>query len=144
MGTSVLETLLANPGLYAGTGTDAEDGTVFIARIQVTALPNGAAVSLDYEARHAGNLAQWAEHSVLARNYQGELLLISSHRASPAIVTLREEKPGWFVNDPATYQFPMAIRCQVEEPGSLRYEWWYSMPGQPLQRHDDTLVKLLS
>ncbi|HZU73131.1 MAG TPA: hypothetical protein VE990_10230 [Acidimicrobiales bacterium] len=143
MALPILETLLSHPGLYVGTGTDAEDGTVFIARIRVTALPNKAAVSLDYEARHAGNLTQWAEHAVLARDFQGELLLITSHQANPAIVVLKEEKPGWFVNDPSSYLFPMAIRCESEEPGTLRYEWWYSMPGKPVERHDDTVVKLV-
>ena len=140
----LLETLLAHPGLYAGTGRDVGDGTVFIARMQVTALPNKAAVTIDYEARHAGNLNQWSEHAVLARNYQGELQLVSAHKASPAIVVLKEEKPGWFANDPSTYQFPMAIRCEVEEIGSLRYEWWYSMPGKPVEQHDDTVARLLT
>ncbi len=110
----------------------------------MTVLPNRAAVSLHYEARHAGNLSQLAEHAVLARNYQGELRLVSSDRASTAIVVLKEEKPGWFANDPSPYQVPMAIRCEVEEVGSLRYEWWSSMPGKPVERHDDTVVKLLS
>ena len=38
----------------------------------------------------------------------------------------------------------MAIRCEVEEVGSLRYERRTSTPGKPVERHDDTVVKLLS
>ena len=32
-------------------------------------------------------------------------------------MVLKEEKPGWFANDPSPYQVPMAIRCEVEEVG---------------------------
>jgi hypothetical protein len=69
---SVLATLLANPGLYTGTGTQ-HDGTVSVARIMVSRLPNDASVSLDYEARHAGNPNQWVEHAVLGRLFGKDL-----------------------------------------------------------------------
>jgi hypothetical protein len=142
MTAPLLKTLLANPGLYVGLGTG-HDGTVTVARIAVTVLPSGRAVSFDYEARHPANPLQHSEHSILGYSPSGELMLISSNPPDESLSILRETEPGWFLNDPTASKFPIGIRIECDEPGVLRYDWWYSMPGQPLERHDDTVVRLL-
>ena len=141
---SVLDTLLANPGLYAGTGTQ-HDGTVSVARIMVARLPNKASVAIHYEARHAGNPNQWVEHAILGRFLGRGLVLITSCPPDESLCVLRPhpDDESFFVNDPAESKFPAGIRIECDEPGRLRYDWWYSMPGNPLERHDDTTVQLV-
>lgn len=141
---SVLETLLANPGLYTGTSTE-HDGSVSVARIVISPLPNRASVSIDYEARHAANPNQWVEHAILGRDLGGALVLITSCPPDESLLVLRPnpDDESFFVNDPAASKFPAGIRVECAQPGALRYDWWYSMPGKPLERHDDTTVQLV-
>lgn len=140
----LLDTLLANPGLYIGIGTEPDDGSMTVARIVVTPLPNRASVAIDYEARHPANPTQWSEHAILGSTHDGKLMLISSNEADNTLTFLYEDTPGFFVNRPDEARFPIGIRMEVEEPGVLRYDWWYSMPGQPLVQHDDTVVRRVS
>ena len=141
---SVLETLLANTGLYTGTSTE-HDGSVSVARIMVSRLPNRASVAIDYEARHAENPNQWVEHAVLGRDFGGGLVLVTSCPPDESLLILRPhmDDASFFVNNPSESKFPAGIRVECEKPGLLRYDWWYSMPGKPLERHDDTTVQLV-
>jgi hypothetical protein len=141
----LLDRLLAAPGLYVGVGRGLPEpgpGTPWLARIVVTALPGGEAVSLDYEARSPVNLRQHAEHSVLGRSAEG-LTLVMAHVHAPSLTILREEEPGRFVDREGTSPFPIEIHMDVPERGRLVHGWWFAAPGGTVEPRDVAELELL-
>ena len=142
--TDLLDALLTSPGRYVGPQTDPTatnpDGSV--ARIEVTPLPGGTAVSLAYEVLSPAHGMVHHEHAVLART-MGGLVLVTSHNHSPVTTVIAETEPGYFPSTEATSPFPMAIRLEVPEPGHLVYTWSYGWEDQPMCVRDIGDVRLL-
>lgn len=131
------------PGSYLGTQRDPteEHPSGSVARIEVTALPNGTGVRFDYEVLNPEHGRVHFEQTTLARTAHG-LRLICAHSHGEVVSVMNEEKPGYFVagaDDP----FPMAIGLEVPEPGRLLYSWSYGMPGEELEVRDIGDLRLL-
>ena len=68
---SIVDDLLANPGLYVGIDSVAGSELRGAARILVTPLPGSAGVTLDYEVLNPAmpdRIRGHAEHTILARS----------------------------------------------------------------------------
>jgi hypothetical protein len=133
---TIVDDLLANPGVYLGLGVDPGDQRGEprrqAARVEVTPLPNGAGVAIDYETFNPGDgnrLQPHREHTVIGRIEGGGAILVSAHAHAGSVAVLRETSPGEFTmgDDPAA--FPMSISISVPEPGRLVYVWSYAEPG---------------
>src|SRR3954467_12387283 len=100
---TIVDDLLANPGVYLGVGRDpsGERGgqRTQAARIVVTPLPNGAGVAVDYETFNpadANRLQPHIEHAVVGRLADGGAILVSAHSHAGTVAVLRETSPGEF------------------------------------------------
>lgn len=134
----LIEQLSAHPGLYLGTQQDptaTSQPSSSVARITVTPLPGASGVAMDYEVVSPQNGRGHAEHAVLARTAEGNVLLTAHNHAGLASV-LRETEPGYFPGAADDAPFPMAIRLEVPEPGRLVYSWSYGRPGEALVVRD--------
>ncbi len=121
--TDVLTRLAAAPGMYRGRGDGPESGP-FVARIAVTTVLRGRAVTLDYEASSDRNGLQHVEHTVLATGEGGRLELHVACLELPGVVRFVETTPGSFT----AYDGPFPARIVLNMPGTghLQYAWWYS------------------
>ena len=135
---SVLDDLLANPGLYLGLNRDPTGGENSAARILITSLPGKAGITLDYETFNPSapdRIQGHAEHSVVARVPGGGVLMLVGHTHADTVALLREAEPGVFVAGPEDSVFPVSIRMTMPEPGRLIHAWWYGRPGEaPIER----------
>jgi hypothetical protein len=122
----LLPRLSAAAGLYRGRGDGPESGP-FLARLQLTPVVRGRAVTLDYEATSERDGLQHVEHTVLAANEAGRLELHVASLALPGVVRFVSTGPGQFT----AYDGPMAARIVLEipQPGALTYAWWWSRDG---------------
>ena len=134
----IVEDLLASPGLYLGIdkGRDPEDRSA--ARIDVTPLPGGAGVSLDYEIVNPAtpdHLRGHAEHTILARTHDGGVVMVIGHMHAGSVAILRETDPGVFELGAESSPFPMKVIVSMPEPGRIHHSWWYGRPGEePIER----------
>jgi hypothetical protein len=121
--TDLLKTLAATPGVYRGRGDGLESGP-FVARITVTSVVRGHAVTLDYEAVSDSKGLQHVEHTVLTAGEGGRLELHVACLELPGVVRFVETKPGEFT----AYDGPLPARIVVTAPqaGILTYGWWWS------------------
>ncbi len=123
-----LKDLADASGTYWGTGDGIESST-FVGRVVVA--PAISAVRLDYEA--------WSDREGLQHREQA---LVVEGPAGLELHTTTSEMPGLltFVADEAGQGFvlsgdaPMAMRIVLElpEPGTLRWAWWWSPPGEEI------------
>jgi hypothetical protein len=144
---TLIDDLLAHPGLYVGLDRDADDRGVAAARILVTPLPGRGGVTLDYETFMASaepeRVRAHAEHSILARTPKAGPVLIVGHVHADTIAILHEEEPGFFVAPPDASPFPIAIRMSMPEPGHLLHSWFYGAPGEEAVERDIADLRLL-
>ncbi len=129
---SVVDDLLANPGLYLGVDTVAGSEFRGAARVVVTPLPGGAGVEIDYEVLNGSTpdrVRDHVEHTVLARAHDGSTIMVIGHPHADTVAILRETTPGTFEVGPEGSPFPMKVLLSVPEPGRLRHSWWYGPPG---------------
>ena len=141
----IVDDLLAHPGLYVGTDTIRGVDLTAVARIQVTVLPGGAGVSLDYDVYNPGGsgpIRAHAEHTIVARGDDGAAIMVLAHTHGAGVSILRETDPGTFEAGDPPPPFPMKVTLAVPEPGRLRHGWWYGQPGQPLEERDVAEVEL--
>ena len=121
--SDLLRRLAVTPGVYRGSGDGLESGP-FLARIVVTTVVGGRAVTLDYEAASDAKGLQHVEHTVLTVGEGGrpELHVICSEL--PGVTRFVETKPGEFT----AYEgpFPSRIVVTAPEAGVLTYGWWWS------------------
>jgi len=122
----LLPRLVAATGLYRGRG-DGLDSGPFLARLQVTPVVRGRAVTLDYEATSERDGLQQLEHAVLAAGEAGRLELHVASLELPGVVRFVATGPGEFT----AYDGPVAARIVLEipQPGALNYAWWWSRDG---------------
>ena len=121
--TELLTRLAAAPGVYRGRGDGLESGP-FVARIVVTSVVRGRAVTLDYEAVNDRNGLQHIEHTILTGGEAGRLELHVSCLELPGVVRFVETKPGEF----NAYEGPFPARIVVTAPHEnvLTYGWWWT------------------
>ena len=121
--TDLLKRLVASPGVYRGRGDGLESGP-FVARIKVTSVVRGNAVTIDYEAVSDSKGLQHVEHTVLTAGEAGRLELHVACLELPGVTRFVETKPGEF----NAYEGPMPARIIVTCPrdGVLTYGWWWS------------------
>ena len=128
---TIVDDLLANPGLYAGVDRAQERGSSAAARMTVTPLPGGAGVSIDYEIFNTSEPYRGhAEHTVIANAHGGGVVMVLADIHAGGLVTLHETDPGTFEPGPAGSPYPMKVVVSVPEPGVLHYHWWYGSPGE--------------
>src|SRR6266511_4217169 len=109
--------------MYRGRGDGPESGP-FVARIAVTTVLRGRAVTLDYEASSDRNGLQHVEHTVLATGEGGRLELHVACLELPGVVRFVETTPGSFT----AYDGPFPARIVRNMPGTgqPQYAWCYS------------------
>ena len=142
---SIVNDLLANPGVYLGIDREVERGGNSVAKIVVTPLPGGAGVTLDYETFNPANaerLRGHAEHAVIGRTHGGGAILVSGHVHGDSVTVLRESDTGVFVMGDEPSAFPVGIRIAVPSPGKLVHTWSYAAPGEePVERDRAELTR---
>jgi hypothetical protein len=142
----LVELLSARPGLYVGPQAAPEghgDAPPGVARIEVSPLPGGSGVMLQYEVISPSTGVGHREHAVLARTTSG-LVLTTSHSHADVTTVLHEAEPGYFPAPEGTAPFPMAIKLEVPEPGHLIYNWYYGFGDEPLKLRDVGDVRVVS
>ena len=87
--TDLLKRLAAAPGVYRGRGDGLESGP-FVARIKVTSVVRGNAITLDYEAVSDSKGLQHVEHTILTASEAGRL----EHAVSEQVAERLYERMG--------------------------------------------------
>ena len=144
---TVVEQLLANPGLYVGKDTAARSDLVGAARIMVSALPGRAGVSLDYEILNGlapGPVLGHLEHTLIGRADDGTTVMVIAHTHGEGIAILRETEPGVFELGDMPSPYPMKVVVSVPEPGKLRHAWWYGPSGGEAVEQDVAELEIVT
>jgi len=129
---TILDDLLANPGLYLGIDTVSDSDRRGAARLVMTVLPGGAGVSLDYEIFNPTmpeHVRGHVEHTVIARTDDGGVMMLIGHTHAPTLTILRETEPGTFDQGDEPAPYPMRVVVSMPGPGRLRHAWWYGPAG---------------
>jgi len=140
---TIVDDLLAHPGLYIGIDSVADSELRGAARMVVTPLPGGAGVTLDYEIFNPATperIRGHVEHTVLARTHDGGTVMVIGHLHAQSVAILRETKPGTFELGAESSPFPMKVEVSMPEPGRLRHAWWYGAPGQEAIERDVAIL----
>ena len=136
---TIVDDLLAHPGLYIGIDSLASSDRRGAARIVVTPLPGGAGVTLDYEIFNPATpdrVRGHIEHTMLARTHNGPAVMVIGHEHAQSVAILREAAPGVFELGAEGSPFPMRVEISMPEPGRLRHAWWYGAPGEEAIERD--------
>ena len=136
---TIVDDLLAHPGLYIGIDSVADSDLRGAARIVVTPLPGGAGVTLDYEIFNPATperIRGHIEHAMLARTHDGGAVMVIGHEHAQSVAILREAAPGTFELGAEGSPFPMKVELSMPEPGQLRHAWWYGAPGEAAIERD--------
>ncbi len=136
---SILDDLLAHPGLYLGVDIDTLSDWRGAARIVVTPLPGHAGVTLDYEVINtaaADRSHGHVEHTVIARVNGGGTVMVIGHTHGESVAIMHETDPGVFELGSEGSPYPMKIVVSMPEPGRLRHAWWYGPAGEDAVEHD--------
>ena len=140
---TIVDDLLANPGLYIGIDTVAGSAWQGAARFVVTPLPGASGVALDYEIFNPATpdrIRGHIEHTLVARTHDGGVVMVIGHEHAPSVAILREATPGVFEVGAEGSPFPMRVELSMLEPGKLRHAWWYGPPGGEASERDVTLL----
>jgi len=143
---TIVDDLLANPGVYVGIDSVADSDLRGAARIIVTPLPGGAGVTLDYEVFNPSTpdrIRGHIEHTMLGRTHDGGAVMVIGHDHASSVAILREVEPGNFELGTETSPFPMKVVLSMTEPGRLRHAWWYGSPDEgPVERDVAELTRM--
>jgi hypothetical protein len=143
----IVDDLLTSPGLYIGKDTVVGTDLVGAARIQVSALPGGAGVALDYEILNGlapGPVLGHVEHTVIGKADDGTTLMVIAHTHGEGITILRETQPGVVEPGDGPVPYPMKVVVSVPEPGKLRHAWWYGSPGEDAVERDVAQLQIVT
>jgi hypothetical protein len=141
---TIVDDLLAHPGLYIGIDSDARSDLPGAARIVVTPLPGGAGVTLDYEVFNPSTperIRGHIEHTMLARTHDGGAVMVIGHAHAQSVAILRETQPGIFELGAEGSPFPMKVELSMPEPDRLRHAWWYGAPGEDAIERDVAVLE---
>jgi hypothetical protein len=144
---TIVDDLLAHPGLYVGIDNAGSSDARGAARIVVTPLPGDSGVTLDYEIFNPAmpdRVRGHIEHTVLARTHDGGTVMVIGHEHAPSVAILREAAAGVFELGAEGSPFPMRVELTMPEPGQLRHSWWYGRPGEDAVERDVALLRRLS
>ena len=144
---TIVDDLLAAPGLFVGIDNVAGSELRGAARIVVTPLPGNAGVTLDYEVFNPATpdrIRGHIEHTMLARTYDGATVMVIGHEHATSVAILRETTPGVFELGPEGSPFPMRVELSMPEPGQMRHSWWYGRPGEEAIERDVSILRRLS
>jgi hypothetical protein len=121
--TDLLKRLAAAPGVYRGRGDGLESGP-FVARIKVTSVVRGNAITLDYEAVSDSKGLQHVEHTILTASEAGRLELHVTCLELPGVTRFVQSEPGVF----SAYEgaLPAKIIVTMPSDGVITYGWWWS------------------
>jgi hypothetical protein len=142
---SIVDELVANPGLYVGVDDVQDSELRGAARILVTPLPGNAGVTLDYEVLNPANepIRGHSERTVIARTHSSGNVMVIGHTHADSVAILYETEPGTFELGPDGSRFPMKVVVTMSEPGHLRHSWWYGRPGdEPIERDVAEVVRI--
>jgi hypothetical protein len=139
MSMTIVDDLLAHPGLYLGIDAATDSDLRGAARIVVTPLPGLSGVTLDYEVLNSttpDRIRGHLEHTVLARTHDGGTVMVIGHTHASSVAILRESEAGTFELGDEGSPFPMKVVVSMPEPGRLRHSWWYGRPGEESVERD--------
>lgn len=141
----VVEDLIANPGLYLGIDQVQDSDLRGVARMQVTPLPGGSGVTLDYEIFNPATpdqLRGHVEHTMVANVHDGPAIMVIGHPHADSVAVLHETSPGTFEVGDEGSPFPMKVLLSVPESGRIRHVWWYGRPGGEAVERDVSDLRL--
>ena len=141
----IVDDLLAHPGLYIGKDTVVGTDRAGTARILVTSLPGGAAVSLDYEVLNPeaqGPVVAHLEHTIIGKADDGTAVMVVAHTHGDGIAILRETEPGVFEPGDIPAPYPLKVVVSIPAPGRLRHAWWYGQAGDVAEERDVATLQL--
>jgi hypothetical protein len=131
-GMSIVDDLLAHPGVYLGIDTVTDSDLRGAARIVVTPLPGNSGVALDYDILNPAQpdrIRGHIEHTILARTHGGGAVMVIGHDHADSVAILRETEPGVFELGDEPAPFPMKVEVSMPSPGRIRHSWWYGRFG---------------
>jgi hypothetical protein len=140
---TIVDDLLAHPGLYLGIDSVAGSDLRGAARIEVAPLPGGSGVTLDYEVlnpAHPDRIRGHVEHTMVARTYDGGTVMVIGHPHAGSVAILREAAPGVFELGAEGSPFPMRVELTMPKPGQLRHAWLYGRPGEVAIERDVSIL----
>lgn len=140
---TIVDDLLAHPGLYLGIDSVAGSDLRGAARIDVAPLPGGSGVTLDYEVlnpAHPDRIRGHVEHTMVARTHDGGTVMVIGHPHADSVAILREAAPGIFELGAEGSPFPMRVELTMPKPGQLRHAWWYGRPGEVAIERDVSIL----
>jgi hypothetical protein len=141
---TIVDELLAQPGLYIGIDTVADSDLRGAARMVVTPLPGAAGVTLDYEIFNPATpprIRGHIEHTIIARTHDGGSIMVIGHEHASSVALLRETEPGVFELGSEPSPFPMRVEVTMPDPGKLRHSWWYGRPGEAAVERDVSVLE---
>jgi hypothetical protein len=141
---SVVDDLLASPGLYIGIDSVAGTDVRGAARIIVTPLPGNAGVSLDYEIFNPttpDRIRGHIEHTIVAHTHDGGSVMVIGHDHAASVAILRETSQGVFELGDEPSPFPMKVELSMPEPEQMRHVWWYGRPGDEAIERDVSILR---
>ncbi|MCU1466808.1 MAG: hypothetical protein JWM72_2736 [Actinomycetia bacterium] len=144
---TIVDDLLAHPGLYIGIDTVADSDFRGAARLVVTPLPGGSGVTLDYEIFNPATpdrIRGHIEHTMVGRTHDGGTVMVIGHEHASSVAMLRESGPGVFELGAEPSPFPMRVELTMPEPGKLRHSWWYGRPGGEAVERDVSMLERVS
>jgi len=144
---TIVDDLLAAPGLYVGVDTVAGSDFRGAARIVVAPLPGNAGVTLDYEVfnpQTPDRVRGHIEHTMVARTNDGGTVMVIGHEHAPSIAILREATPGVFEVGAEGSPFPMRVELSMPEAEQIRHVWWYGRPGDEAIERDVSILRRLA
>ncbi|MDQ1383029.1 MAG: hypothetical protein QOG65_408 [Actinomycetota bacterium] len=144
---TIVDDLLAHPGLYIGIDTVAGSEFRGAARLVITPLPGSSGVTLDYEIFNPATpdrIRGHIEHTMVGRTHDGGAVMVIGHEHAPSVAILRESRPGVFELGGESSPFPMRVELTMPEPGKLRHAWWYGRPGGEAVEQDISILERVS
>jgi hypothetical protein len=144
---TIVDDLLAHPGVYVGIDTVAGSDFRGAARIVVEPLPGNAGVTLGYEVLNPetpDRVRGHIEHTMVARTNDGGTVMVIGHEHAPSVAILREATPGVFEVGAEGSPFPMRVELSMPEPDQIRHVWWYGRPGEEAIERDVSILRRLS
>jgi hypothetical protein len=143
---TIIDELLAAPGLYLGIDTLADSESRGAARLVVTPLPGACGVAIDYEVLNPAmpeEVRGHVEHTMLVRAGDGSARMVIAHPHASSAATLRETEPGTFEPE-GPEPFPMKVVVTMLDGGRLRHAWWYGRPGGEAEERDVSILERVS